>query len=296
MPRIYDVAIIGCGPAGISAAVQLRRAGIDPLVFEGRQVGGLLNNAFFVENYPGFPDGISGPVLVKKFQGHLKKWNIKVWMKKVDSITEERNYYALSVGRTYRCRFVVYAAGTRPRKLSAGSESAGKYIAYDVVSLGRVRSKDIVIIGAGDAAFDYALGLGQRNRVTILNRTRKTKGLPLLFERLQRGVYRKNVRYMENTGAVSVMNDTVDREFHVTVKTRSGTRTRNIRCHYVLAALGRQPELESLSRGLKRLHPESSRNFFFVGDVKNGDARQTAIAVGDGIKAAMHIAHALSRR
>jgi thioredoxin reductase len=64
----------------------------------------------------------------------------------------------------------------------------------------------------------------------------------------------------------------------------------------VLAALGREPELESLSKGLKRIHPESSKNFFFVGDVKNGDARQTAIAVGDGIKAAMHITRLLQNK
>ncbi|UCC10916.1 MAG: NAD(P)/FAD-dependent oxidoreductase, partial [candidate division WOR-3 bacterium] len=275
MPRVHDVAIVGCGPAGISAALQLRRAGIDPLVFEARQVGGLLNNAYLVENYPGFPDGISGAGLVKKFQKHLKKWNIKVRMKKVDAINKQRNYYLLSAGRTYCCRFVVYAAGTRPRMHSVGLKAARKYIVYDVVSLGRVRGKHIVIIGAGDAAFDYALGLGERNLVTILNRTRKTKGLGLLFDRLHKGVYRKNVRYMENTRIISIKNSTADKEFNVIVRARSGNQTRDMHCHFVLAALGREPELEGLSKGLKRMHPESTRNFLFVGDVKNGDARQT---------------------
>ena len=104
------------------------------------------------------------------------------------------------------------------------------------------------------------------------------------------------MRYRENTRVVSIENASADNDSNLIVKTRSGNRTRRIHCHFVLAALGREPELGSLSKGLKRMHPESNRNFFFVGDVKNGDARQTAIAVGDGIKAAMHITHALRGR
>lgn len=296
MPKVHDVCVIGCGPAGIAAAVQLRRAGIDPLVFEEGRIGGLLNNAFLVENYPGFSDGISGVRLVKKFQEHLAKWNIPVIMKKVDHISREGGVYTLDAGRTYRSRFVVYAAGTRPRTLGVHSDTAERYIVYEVISLRRVRHKHIVIIGAGDAGFDYALGLGQHNRVTVLNKNPREKGLVLLSARLKKGIYKKNVRYVANTRVVSIKRGMENKQYNLVIRARTGAACRDIPCHYVLAAIGRKPELQSLSSRLRRMHPKSGGGFFFAGDVKNGDARQTAIAVGDGIKAAMHICAALHKK
>jgi len=296
MQKIHDVAVIGCGPAGIATAVQLRRAGIKPLVFEAERIGGLLNNAFLVENYPGFPHGISGVLLVKKFKEHLTAWHIPVIMNRVVRIVEQKRLFVLHADKTYRSRFVVYAAGTRPRTLAKACDGAKQYIAYDVINLRAVRNKHIVIIGAGDAAFDYALGLGQHNQVTILNRSRTRKGLPLLFTRLQHGMYKKNVRYRARTSAAAIKRDVAAKRFNLVVTTRTGAKTQDIPCHYVLAALGREPQLESLSTRLTRMHPGSGARFFFAGDVKNADARQTAIAVGDGIKVAMHITAALSRR
>lgn len=293
---IHDVAVIGCGPAGIAAAVQLQRAGIKPLVFEAERIGGLLNNAFLVENYPGFPNGISGMRLVKKFQQHLTAWRIPVIMKRVDRIVEGKRLFTLHADKIYRSRFVVYAAGTSPRTLTTDNDEAENYIVYDVIGLGRVRNKQIVIIGAGDAAFDYALGLGQYNQVTIMNRSQKRKGLPLLFTRLQHGIYKKNVRYRAHTRMVSIKNNEAHKKYNLVVTTRTGAEIKDIPCHYVLAALGREPQLDSLSPRLTRMHPDSNTRFFFTGDVKNGDTRQTAIAVGDGIKAAMHITAALQKR
>jgi thioredoxin reductase (NADPH) len=296
MPEIHDVCVIGCGPAGIAAAVQLRRTGVQPVVFEAERIGGLLNNAYLVENYPGFPRGISGARLVKKFKQHLNQWDIPVIMDSVDRIDQEGHQFVLHANRIYRSRFVVYAAGTRPRTLAAADAVVEKYIVYDIMGLGRVRNKHIVMIGAGDAAFDYALNLGRHNRITMLNRSRKRKGLPLLFSRLERGMYRKNVKYLPHTRAASIKRHAADTKYNLIVAARSGAGTKKIPCHYILAALGREPRLGSLSKRLMRLHPDSSTRFFFAGDVKNGDARQTAIAVGDGIKAAMKIALALHRR
>ena len=90
--RDYDIVIIGAGPAGIAAAIQLKRTGIDFQILEKDRIGGLLWHANFVENYPGFPSGVSGPDLVKCFKLHLKQLNIEVQktdVKKVKYLNKE---------------------------------------------------------------------------------------------------------------------------------------------------------------------------------------------------------------
>jgi len=72
-----DVAVIGGGPSGIAASIYLKRAGVDVILFEKYEIGGLLSNAHLIENYPGFPSGISGKKLCKLFEEHLKKWKVK---------------------------------------------------------------------------------------------------------------------------------------------------------------------------------------------------------------------------
>jgi len=81
--NIKDVVIIGAGPAGISAAIQLKRYGIEPTLLEKEEIGGLLKNANLVENYPGFPNGVPGPELVKLFKKQLENAQIKVHFEKV---------------------------------------------------------------------------------------------------------------------------------------------------------------------------------------------------------------------
>ena len=75
---MYDVVVVGAGPAGISASIQLKRSGIEPLLLEKDETGGLLLNANLVENYPGFPDGVSGEILAEIFSKHLKKVGVEL--------------------------------------------------------------------------------------------------------------------------------------------------------------------------------------------------------------------------
>lgn len=154
-----DVVIIGAGPAGITAAIQLKRYGVPFALLEKGRVGGLLWNANLVENYPGFPNGISGPELVALLVQHMARLAVEVTCGEVVALDyDEFGLLVSTQNSTYRPRCVVVATGTQPRPFSLPiSPNARGRVVRDVVPLLNVEGKHVAIIGAGDAAFDHAL-------------------------------------------------------------------------------------------------------------------------------------------
>lgn len=281
------VSIIGAGPAGIAAAIQLKRSGMAPFVVEKERVGGLLKNAHWVENYPGFPDGISGLHLVSLFERQLAGHGLEVLFEEVLNV--ELDGHAFCVATTGGCwvsRIVIVASGTKPRKSSDVTLCPGaeERIFYEMYPLRDVAGKKIAIVGAGDAAFDYALNLGRNNDIAILSRSEKSRCLPLLRERAAR------------SPRIKVLDETIVRQIAVG---REGLHIKCVSrekqtCHHVdflVFAIGREPQLDFLSETVRkrRRELEESGRLYQIGDVHNGLFRQTAIAVGDGIKAAMRI-------
>jgi len=290
------VAIIGAGPAGIAAALQLQRSGINPLIFEQKYIGGLLNNAFFIENYPGFPKGISGIDLVKKFKGHLDTWGINVVNDCVIKVYKEKNDFILQTKKTYKVQFLVIASGTKPKLPDIDASGFKEKILSDVYPIRNIRNKRIVIVGSGDAALDYALNLGRNNKITILNRNNKIKGLDLLFKRIKKISRSDNgkITFFKNTKTLALKQLNNCLIIKVLNKQKGET---SICCDYVLFAIGREPAIDFLSSPLKRKFPGGdNKSIYYIGDVKQGNLRQTAIATGDGIKAAMEIAQELKKR
>ncbi len=280
------IAIIGAGPAGIAAAIQLKRSGFTPIIFEKGQIGGLLNNAHRVENYPGFPCGISGPRLVSLMRQHLDSLKIKVRNQPVVSVTRRNKSFVLKTEkRCYYASILIVASGTKPRFPDGFSPLQGKRIFSEVYPIRHLKDKKIVIVGGGDAAFDYALNLARKNRVVILNRRDRFKCLPRLYQQIQ-----ANEQIQYRTGVrISTINQS--NNYLIIKLTKVHYRKgEEMICDYVIYAIGREPALDFLSPPLRRSYPEGDNRYIhFIGDVKNGNLRQTAIAVGDGIKAAMKI-------
>lgn len=282
MTKKHRVAIIGAGPAGIAAAIQLQRSGITPLVFEQTRIGGLLNNAFCIENYPGFPDGISGPKLVAEFRKHLRKWKINVLDKRVTSVKKKGRSFFVITDKQYCADIVIIASGTIPRYNKALLDAPHKKVFFEIYPIRNVKRKKIVIIGAGDAAYDYALNLCRHNEVLILNRSTKKRGLELLIKRAKQA---DNIKYIQN---VRVQKITQTGGQLIAIASHNAKRY-SISADYIIYAIGRQPAIDFLSSSVKQKFPRGGKNMFFIGDVKNGNERQIAIAVGDGIKTAMKI-------
>ncbi|HEC77922.1 MAG TPA: NAD(P)/FAD-dependent oxidoreductase [candidate division WOR-3 bacterium] len=287
MYRKKKVAIIGAGPAGIAAAVQLKRSGITPLLFEGEKPGGLLNNARCVENYPGFPRGISGPALVRRFVCHLREWSINVISEKVVEVVRQKNFFLIQTRKKYYSEILIIASGTEPKSPDPSLlQLDDSRIFFDIIRLRRMKNKKILIVGAGDAAFDYALNLGSKNRVIVINRKREIKALPLLYKRIRSCDYRNQITYFPHTRLLNFIR----KGDSLVVELLKKNKEISLVCDYLLFAIGRQPSLGFLSPSLLKKYPGGDDKLYFIGDVKAGRFRQAAIAVGDGIEAAMRIA------
>jgi thioredoxin reductase len=288
MDQINEVTIIGAGPAGIAAAIYLKRAGLYPILLEKNEPGGLLRNAHLVENYPGFPKGISGLNLIHLFRKHLEEASVTVFPEEVIKLDiEDGTFLIQTQKRVFPSRIVVIGTGTKPREFTSFqmSKEVKDKIFYEVYPLLKLRRKTVVIIGVGDAAFDYALHLEKNNRVVILNRGQQARCIPILWER---AVNSPRITYCKNTELVGITCDSSDR---MLLECRGPQGRVKLDADYVLFAVGREPQLDFLSEKLKMNVQESELkgSIYFVGDVKNVAFRQTAIAVGDGVMTAMKI-------
>ena len=275
--QILEVPIIGAGPAGIACAIQLKRYNIDFIILEKDGIGGLLRNANLIENFPGFPNGISGKNMIKLLKKQISNADIKINYESVNSVNYINNKFKIvTQAGSYKSELLVVASGTKPIIPDTPKiyDDVKDKIFFDVYNLEKVRNKSIAIIGAGDCAFDYALNLHHNNNVIILNRSKRVLALPILQDRCFKS---KNIKYLENISVEKIEN------------AKDGL---NLKCNneqlisidFLLLAIGRKSNLDFIKNNILL-----NSNVFQIGDVKNNRYQQMSIAVGDGTFTAMHI-------
>jgi len=287
------VLIIGAGPAGLAAAIQLKRYGIDSLLIDRNKTGSLLKNALLIENYPGYPAGISGIKLLQKIWKQVEKLDINTLFEKVIRLSSGQGFYiAQTASQLIEAEYVIIASGTKALIPELDiDDSIKKLIAYEVFPFIHLKNKQILVVGAGDAAFDYALNLSRNNKVCLLNRGKKLKCLALLKERQEQN---HNITYLQQAWIEAVH------------KHKSGLniicvhhgKTIQIEADYLLFAIGRKAALDFIDHKLlteQGITESSKSKLYFAGDVKNGLYRQAVIAAGDGIKVAMKIYHSMNK-
>ncbi len=316
---MHDIAIIGAGPAGMTAAIQLTRAGFTPTLIERHRAGGLLHNANLVENYPPFGDGIAGPALVERFVRHTQHLGIAIHRATVTEVRREGDHYRLvfdlgpeSSRLPTDYRAVIVATGTVPNPLplleDENDPAILSRIYYEVTDLPTDERGPIAVIGGGDAALDYALNIASSGRrAIVLCRRAAPTALPLLVRRIEqepRIELRSHTRVCDiETAPQGLRLSCASASASAKEDERRSRTNEALEVAALLVAIGRQPTAPAIFDASGRrldfgtnLAPDGSTPLpalHFCGDVRRGRYRQVGIAVGDALIAAMAVARQL---
>ncbi|HBA37458.1 MAG TPA: thioredoxin-disulfide reductase [Firmicutes bacterium] len=186
---IYDVAIIGAGPGGISAAIYAKRSGLSVIVFESKMIGGLLNYTNVVDNYPGFSK-ISGPDLAFKMNEHFKTFDIEYKNENVIDIKDGEVKTVATKSGEYSTRNVIIATGRSRRSLGVKGEEElkGHGISYCAMCDGNFyKGKKVAVVGAGDSSLEESIYLSNIvDSVTILVRGSRLSGSQTLIDEVEK--------------------------------------------------------------------------------------------------------------
>lgn len=213
----YDVVIIGGGPAGLTAGIYCARSGLKTLILEKTVYGGQILKTDTVENYPGFPEGISGFELIEKMKGQAERFGVELAngeAKRVEgrgARASEREVDADS-GEKYCCKAVIIAAGAGPKRLGIKGEAkfTGKGVSYCAACDGPLfKGQDIVVVGGGDTAVGEAVYLARfARKLTLLHRRDSLRASKILQDRLLND---RKVKIMWNCAATEILGtDRVD--------------------------------------------------------------------------------------
>jgi len=285
--NIVDLVIVGAGPAGLMAAVQARRQGLSIALLEKGRPGGQALAANRIENFPGFPEGMSGPDLVEKFMDQAKSHGVIIRHETVEMISKESGIFTVRTSKgNVSARTVIVASGLKPKRLGIPGEDEliGRCVfAYAAPSLVPHEGRRVTIIGSGDAAFDQALNFSRLAKsVTIATKHERPACTPAL-EKIVRDT---GIEMLTSHVASSIrkMQDTLEVTFE---------NGRSIETDVVITCAGKERNLAFLDNELANAKVEG---LFFAGDCHRDLDRHIAIACGDGIAAAMSAAEYVSKR
>lgn len=185
---VYDVIILGSGPAGLTAAIYTARARRSTLVLAGNALGGQVALTHMVENYPGFPEGISGAELARLMQEQAERFGARVEIDEATAVDLERRPFRIATyGGEHEARSLIIATGASPRKLGVPGEKefTGRGVSYCATCDGFFyRDKEVAVVGGGNSAVEEALYLTRfASRVYLIHRRRQLRADAIVQER-----------------------------------------------------------------------------------------------------------------
>lgn len=289
---MYDIIIIGSGPAGLSAAIYAQRACLDTIVIEKNGIsGGQVLNTWEVDNYPGFP-GVTGFELSRQFREHANKLGARVVQDEVVQVELSGNVKkVVCEEETYEARCVILASGAHHRTLEVPGEEElrGAGVSYCATCDGAFfRGRTVAVVGGGDAALEDAIFLARMcEKVYIVHRRDKLRGAKRLQERLQA---LENIEFVWNSETVAIEGNAQVEALRLR-QTKTGEE-RRLDVDGVFIAVGIAPEselyagqLELDEQGYIRADESGQTSVpgvFAAGDVRTKALRQILTAVSDG--------------
>ena len=290
--HVYDMMIIGGGPAGYTAALYAARAGLDTVVVEKMSVGGQMALTGDIDNYPGFDEGIDGFTLGMKMQQGAERFGAKTEYAEITSVelTGKIKKAVTDFGDFY-ARTVVIASGADPRELGVDGERSlvGRGVHYCAHCDGRFyKDKTVVVVGGGNSAAADALYLSRLvKKVYVVHRRDTLRATKIYHEPLMKA---ENVEFLWNS---TVSGFTADKKLSgITVRDVNSGEERAVECDGVFISIGRKPSTEFLGGALALdesgyiVADESTctniEGVFAVGDVRTKALRQVVTAAADG--------------
>lgn len=295
---LYDVVIIGGGPAGLTAGLYASRAKLKTLLLERMLMGGQVMTTTKVENYPGFPGGIEGPELMTRFQEHCQEFGLTVDYGEVQNLLDRGEEKCVVVdGKEIRTRTVIITTGAEPRKLGVPGEKelTGRGVSYCATCDGAFfREVPVAIVGGGDTAVEEALFLTRfASKVYLVHRRDQLRATSILQERL---LGNEKVEILWNRIVRRVEGDASGLQVVQLEDSQTG-ESGPLEVEGLFIAIGVQPKAHFLGEILP-LDDEgyiltdaecrtSIPGVFAAGDVRKKILKQIATAVGDGAVAAI---------
>jgi len=295
---VYDVIIIGGGPAGLTAGLYTSRAKLKTLLLERMIMGGQVMTTTKVENYPGFPGGIDGPDLMMRFQEHCQEFGLEVTTGEAEGLVDNGDVKRLTVdGKELSARAVIITTGAEPSKLGVDGEDSfiGRGVSYCATCDGAFfRDVEVAIIGGGDTAAEEALFLTRfASKVYLIHRRDELRATKILQDRIEAN---DKIEVLWDTVIEKVNGDNTGMTSAALKNLKSG-ETRDLPLAGMFVAIGVTPKAHFLTKvleldgdGYVLTDAEcrtSMSGVFAAGDVRKKILKQIATAVGDGAVAAI---------
>lgn len=304
MKEIYDVAIIGAGPSGLTAAIYLSRAGYGTVVLERQLIGGQVATIDRIDNYPGFAEGVTGMELASSLESQARRFGADIKFAEVNDIRPGQLVAIQTDAGEVAARAVLIASGAGYRHLDIPGEA--EYLSHGVHYCATCdgafyRDKNIIVVGGANTAVQEVIFLSKQvKHITMLVRSH-LKADQVLKEELAKLIQADKVTLLEGWRPLEMVGDG---DKLTGVKASDGQAERQLSCAGVFVFVGSEPSNRFIA-GTKIQLDEAGRivtgddlmtdepNVWACGDVRSGETRQIVSAAGDGAVAAKYIGHYL---
>ena len=300
------VAIIGSGPAGLTAAVYAARANLEPLVFAGYMYGGQLMLTTEVENYPGFADGIMGPELMEAFRAQAERFGSRIHSVDVTAVDFSQRPFVLTAGdEAYTADTVIIATGASARWLDVPGEARlrGRGVSTCATCDGAFfKEKHIVVVGGGDSAMEEALFLTRfGSKVTVVHRRDSFRASKIMAQRV---LAHPKIEVIWNSAVTEVIGENATTALRLTNLVTAEDQI--LAADALFIAIGHDPntgifrgQIDLDDAGYVKSADGVTTNIdgvFVAGDVYDIRYKQAITAAGSGCKAAIDVEKYLEAR
>ena len=297
---VRKVLIIGSGPAGYTAAIYAARANLAPLMLTGLQSGGQLMLTTFVENYPGFVDGVMGPELMETMRKQAERFGTEMVPEDATSVDFSRRPFVVRAGESvYEAETVIVATGASAKLLGLGAEAQlmGRGVSTCATCDGFFfKDQDIMVVGGGDSALEEALYLSRLGRkVEVVHRRDSLRASKIMQDR---ALGNPKITFVWNSVIEDILDPAQGKVTAVRLRDLATGRVTERPVDGLFVAIGHTPntevfrgQLELLPNGYVKVGPGTTQTsvpgVFAAGDVQDHVWRQAVTAAGTGCMAAL---------